>query len=81
MSENVSSSVATTTTQSEQTRQAGGHLSARSKWVLLALTLVTLMGVGLVWWMPQESMWHFWLIAQALPVVYCLLTYWGGNAD
>ena len=81
MSENVSSSVVATAPLSQQTHQANGHLSARSKWILLALTLVTVMGIGLVWWQPQESLWHFWLIAQALPVVYCLLTYWGSHAD
>ena len=81
MSENVSSSVDATAPLSEQTRQGVGRLSARSKWILLALTLVTVMGIGLVWWQPQESLWHFWLIAQALPVVYGLLTYWGSHAD
>jgi hypothetical protein len=81
MSENVSLPVAATAPLSEQTRQEAGRLSARSKWILLALTLVTVMGIGLVWWQPQESLWHFWLIAQALPLVYCLLTYWGGHAD
>ena len=49
----------------------------RREWVFLCLALL-LTGAALVWvWLtPDQSGWHFWWVAQAMPVVYVLLL-WG----
>ena len=37
-------------------------------WLLLALAWV--------WLTPDQSGWHFWWVAQAMPVAYVLLLWW-----
>ena len=61
--------------------RANEHLSRRAKTVLWLLASITLVSVTLVWFFPDESLWHFWLITQTLPLIYCALTYWGCDAD
>jgi hypothetical protein len=57
------------------------RLSRRAKTVLWLLVSVTLLAVTGVWLFADESLWHFWIITQALPLIYCALTYWGCDAD
>jgi hypothetical protein len=40
--------------------------------------LVTVAALVWVWLTPDQSGWHFWWVAQALPVVYVLLL-WGAH--
>ena len=40
--------------------------------------LATLAALAWVWLTPDQSGWHFWWVAQALPVVYVLLL-WGAH--
>ena len=49
----------------------------RREWVFLCLALL-LTGAALVWvWLtPDQSGWHFWWVAQAMPVAYVLLLWW-----
>ena len=61
--------------------RANERLSRRAKTVLWLLASITLLSVTLVWFFPDESLWHFWLITQALPLIYCALAYWGTHAD
>ena len=61
--------------------QADQRLSGRAKVLLSALALVTLVGVGMVWLFPNESVWHFVIVTQLLPLIYCVLTYWASHAD
>ena len=45
--------------------------------VFLCLALlVTVAALVWVWLTPDQSGWHFWWVAQALPVVYVLLLWW-----
>ena len=49
------------------------------EWVFLCLALlVTVAALVWVWLTPDQSGWHFWWVAQALPVVYVLLL-WGAH--
>jgi hypothetical protein len=57
------------------------HLPTRGKQVLWLLLCVTLVAVTLVWWFPNESLLHFWVVTQILPLLYCALTYWGSHGD
>lgn len=67
--------------QLDHSGRAGRGLSFRSVWVLGLLALVTVMAVTLVWLWPDESLWHFVWVTQVLPLGYCLLAYWGSDAD
>lgn len=59
----------------------GEGLSRRARLALLLLAAATVLGVSVVWLLPDASLLHFWLVAQALPLLYCVLTYWGCDAD
>jgi hypothetical protein len=38
--------------------------------------LATLAALVWVWLTPDESGWHFWWVAQAMPLTYVLLLWW-----
>jgi hypothetical protein len=38
--------------------------------------LATLAALVWVWMTPDASVWHFWGVAQAMPVAYVLLLWW-----
>ena len=38
--------------------------------------LATLAALAWVWLTPDQSGWHFWGVAQAMPVAYVLLLWW-----
>jgi hypothetical protein len=41
------------------------------------LTLLATLGALVwVWLTPEETGWHFWWVAQAMPVTYVLLLWW-----
>ena len=45
--------------------------------VFLCLALlVTVAALVWVWLTPDQSGWHFWWVAQAMPVAYVLLLWW-----
>ena len=79
MSENTHASDAIS--QIDHSGRAGSGLSFRSVLVLVLLALVTVSAVVLVWLWPDESLWHFVWVTQVLPLGYCLLAYWGSDAD
>lgn len=53
------------------------NLSVRSLWGIAGLVLLTLASLGLAWLFPDMTMLHFLWVAQAVPVLYLLLVWWG----
>ena len=45
-------------------------------WALCLTMLATLAALAWVWLTPDQSGWHFWWVAQAMPVTYVLLLWW-----
>jgi len=48
----------------------------RAWWALCLTLLATLAALVWVWLTPDASVWHFWGVAQAMPVAYVLLLWW-----
>ena len=48
----------------------------RAWWALCLTLLATLAALVWVWMTPDASVWHFWGVAQAMPVAYVLLLWW-----
>ena len=42
-----------------------------------ALVSLTVGSLGLAWLMPETTLLHFLWVAQAVPVLYLLLAWWG----
>ena len=40
---------------------------------LAGLVLLTVGSLCLAWWWPDQTLMHFWLVAQAVPVLYWVL--------
>jgi hypothetical protein len=53
------------------------HLPARSFWGLVGLVVLTAGSLGLAWLFPDATMVHFLWVAQAVPILYFLLVWWG----
>lgn len=49
----------------------------RLVWGMLGLATLTLGSLGLAWLFPDSTMLHFLWVAQAVPVFYLLLVWWG----
>lgn len=52
-------------------------LSVRSLWGCVFLVVLTVGSLGLAWLFPEMTLLHFLWVAQALPVLYLLLVWWG----
>ncbi len=52
-------------------------LPRRSLWGVLGLVVLTVGSLGLAWWLPNATLLHFLWVAQAVPVLYLLLAWWG----
>ncbi|WP_146100050.1 hypothetical protein [Limnohabitans sp. TS-CS-82] len=52
----------------------------RAFWGVLCLFGVTLLAMAWAWHWPDQSLLHFWLVAQAMPVFYVILAWWGAQA-
>ena len=52
-------------------------LSRRSLWGVVGLVVLTVGSLGLAWLLPDMTMLHFLWVAQAVPVLYLLLAWWG----
>ena len=52
-------------------------LSARAWWGVLGLVVLTVGSLGLAWLVPDATLLHFLWVAQAVPVLYLLLAWWG----
>jgi hypothetical protein len=49
----------------------------RALWGVTGLVLLTVGSLGLAWLWPDMTMLHFLWVAQAVPVLYLLLAWWG----
>ena len=59
-------------------------LPRRALWGVAGLVVLTVGSLGLAWLLPDMTLLHFLWVAQAVPVLYCLLAWWGiqiTNAD
>jgi hypothetical protein len=53
------------------------RLSMRSLWGVLGLVVLTVGSLGLAWLFPDQTLLHFLWVAQAVPVLYFALAWWG----
>jgi hypothetical protein len=44
---------------------------------VLGLVVLTVVSLGLAWLLPDMTLLHFLWVAQAVPVLYFLLAWWG----
>lgn len=52
-------------------------LPRRALWGVVGLVVLTVGSLGLAWLMPDVTLLHFLWVAQAVPVLYLLLAWWG----
>ncbi len=52
-------------------------LPRRSLWGVVGLVVLTVGSLGLAWLFPDATMMHFLWVAQAVPVLYLVLAWWG----
>lgn len=52
-------------------------LPSRSLLGVMGLVVLTVGSLGLAWLFPNATMMHFLWVAQAVPVLYLLLAWWG----
>ena len=56
-------------------------LPRRALWGVVGLVVLTVGSLGLAWLLPDMTMLHFLWVAQAVPVLYLLLAWWGTQAS
>ena len=56
--------------------EAKARLGARALWGMLALSVVTVAGLCFAWWHPEQTLWHFVVVTQLIPLFYLALTWW-----
>jgi len=52
-------------------------LPRRALWGVVGLVALTVGSLGLAWLLPDVTLLHFLWVAQAVPVLYLLLAWWG----
>ena len=52
-------------------------LSWRALWGVVGLVVFTVGALGLAWLLPDLTLLHFLCVAQAVPVLYLILAWWG----
>ena len=52
-------------------------LPRRALWGVVGLVVLTVGSLGMAWYWPDMTMLHFLWVAQAVPVLYLLLAWWG----
>ena len=52
-------------------------LPRRALWGVVGLVVLTVGSLGLAWLLPDMTLLHFLWVAQAVPVLYFLLAWWG----
>jgi hypothetical protein len=62
-----------------QVRSSSTH-NQRAFWGVLCLLGLTVLAMSVAWYWPDQTLMHFWLVAQATPVLYVILAWWGANA-
>jgi hypothetical protein len=54
-------------------------LPRRALWGVVGLVALTVGSLGLAWLLPDMTLLHFLWVAQAVPVLYLLLAWWGSQ--
>jgi len=49
----------------------------RAMWGVVGLVALTVGALGLAWLLPDRTLLHFLCVAQAVPVLYLFLAWWG----
>lgn len=49
----------------------------RVVWGVVGLVVLTVGSLGLAWLLPNATLLHFLWVAQAVPVLYVFLAWWG----
>ena len=52
-------------------------LSKRTRLGVGGLVVLTVGSLGMAWWVPDMTLLHFLWVAQAVPVLYFVLAWWG----
>ena len=52
-------------------------LPRHALWGVVGLVALTVGSLGLAWLLPDVTLLHFLWVAQAVPVLYLLLAWWG----
>lgn len=52
-------------------------LPRRALWGVVGLVVLTVGSLGVAWLVPDATLLHFLWVAQAVPVLYLLLAWWG----
>lgn len=52
-------------------------LPRRALWGVVGLVVLTVGSLGLAWLFPSSTVLHFLWVAQAVPVLYLVLAWWG----
>jgi hypothetical protein len=52
-------------------------LPRRALWGVVGLVALTVGSLGLAWLLPDVTLLHFLWVAQAVPILYLLLAWWG----
>jgi hypothetical protein len=68
---------ASETEASHPTTAEGSALSKRSLLAVVGLVVLTVGSLGLAWVFPNQTLFHFLWVAQAVPVLYLFLAWWG----
>lgn len=68
---------ASETEVSHPTAVEGSALPKRSLLAVVGLVVLTIGSLGLAWVFPNQTLFHFLWVAQAVPVLYLFLAWWG----
>lgn len=55
-------------------------LPKRAIWGVVGLVVLTVGSLAMAWLAPNQTLFHFLWVAQAVPVLYLLLAWWGTQA-
>jgi hypothetical protein len=73
----------TTTTASEVSNPPDNDASVlpkRALWGVVGLVVLTVGSLALAWLLPNATLFHFLWLAQAVPMLYLILVWWGIQA-
>lgn len=69
-----------TASEAESLHPTTNDVAALSKraWLgVVGLVVLTVGSLGMAWWLPDMTLLHFLWVAQAVPILYFVLAWWG----
>lgn len=51
-------------------------LGVRVRLAMGLLAVVTVAGLCFAWWYPEDTLWHFFIVTQLVPLFYLGLSWW-----